>query len=109
MGKKLKDAASAAERKQWVELLKEFANQVEAWAASQNWPVARQEKLIEERAIGSYAADTVHVKTPQGILIAEPIAYSIVGRGEGRIDLYSFPTLHRVLLIRMKGKWVVYF
>lgn len=107
MGKVIKKSASVDQRKNWVALLGELADQVESWATSMNWPVARQEKLIEERAIGSYAADVVHIKTPQGILIVEPVAREIM-RGDGRVDMYAFPTLRRVVIVREGDKWTFY-
>ncbi len=72
-----------------------------------NWPVSRQEKLIEEHAIGSYAADVLHIKTPQGILIVEPVAFDIAG-GDGRVDMYAFPTLRRIVIVREENEWSFY-
>src|SRR3990170_242246 len=106
MGKQAAVKVSAVAQRQWRNRLQSLSSNVAQWAKEKRWPVSSQEKVIEEQAIGSYPAKVLNIKTPAGWLVIEPIAYSVVG-AHGRVDLYSFPTFHRVRLLWDGKKWAI--
>jgi hypothetical protein len=46
------------------------------------------------------------VRLGGGHLIVEPIGRNIIG-ADGRVDITSFPSLNRMLLVRVDDKWVI--
>ena len=93
------------ERAEWLSLVADLLADVEKWARKEGWDVRRDAKQFHERSLGAYSADVLTLQTPQGRLVLEPIARSVVS-GEGRVDLYSWPSLHRVWLVRRENRWV---
>jgi len=68
--------------------------------------VERAEKeLAEEIVGGAYRVPVVTIHALQGRLILEPIARGTMG-AQGRVDLYAWPSLFRVMLLRRDGGWV---
>jgi len=92
--------------RRWLRTLDDLLNEVEEWASKEAWPVSRKRKQLSETEYGAYATGVLDVKTPDGWLVVDPIAHSVVG-AEGRVDLYSFPTLRRVVLIRRGNQWAL--
>jgi len=97
----------ARTRDEWLAVTERLASDIEKWATELGWAVARLEgRTITEKGIGSYAAPDLRIKTPHGILDVEVKARRVVG-AEGRADLVAFPSLHRMLLVRIGNKWLV--
>jgi hypothetical protein len=86
--------------------LAKVIDEIESWAKASSWLVSRKEKAISEEHIGTYAAPVLDIKTPGGWVVVEPIGQEVLGC-DGRIDIYTFPTLHRMLLVRQHGQWVL--
>lgn len=55
-----------------------------------------------EGGIGTYSVPVLTVKTTTGTLTLEPIAYETPG-SDGRVDIYAYPSLSRMLLLRRAG------
>src|SRR5436309_10961496 len=91
-------------RAQWITWMDEISNDVARWSQDARWLVHRKQKTLHEKSIGTYEAPVVEIKTPSGHLIVEPVALEVFG-AEARIDLYAWPSLNRVKLIRVNGAW----
>ena len=99
-------AAQSHVRKEWLELLDKLFDDIAAWAETNRWPLDTQHRYIHEKAVGKYRTRVLNIKTPNGILIVEATARFVCGAGaQGRVDLYAFPSLKRVLLIWTGTKW----
>jgi len=94
-----------AARDEWLALLSDLLADVERWARNEGWDVRRDEKQIRERSLGGYTAHVLTIQTPRGRLMLEPVARSVAS-GDGRVDLYAWPSLHRVWLVRRGDRWV---
>jgi hypothetical protein len=92
--------------RQWTDAVDQLLAQVSAWGESENWDMHTEEKELREKAVGSYRTRTLALQTPAGRLILEPVAQSVPG-AEGRVDLYAWPTLNRVRLLRTGDHWTV--
>lgn len=99
----------AQSRQSWERDTALLADKVQAWAdqeaAARGWHVEREEKELAEEVVGgAYRVPVVTIHAPQGRLILEPIARGTVG-AQGRVDLYAWPSLFRVMLLhRPRGK-----
>lgn len=96
----------AAERSRWIELVSTFANEVANWARERNWRVAITHVKRSEELLGTYEVPTLIIQTERGAVRIEPVARVVKG-ALGRIDLYAYPTLFRVMLLRspQHGEW----
>lgn len=95
---------------EWNDAVNALTVQVSGWATDQRWSVERSEKQVNEGAFGVYQLPVLTLEIPArrrssqhksrqgGRLIMEPIARNFPG--SGIIELYAYPTLYRVRLIR---------
>jgi hypothetical protein len=83
-----------------------LADQVSGWCNAEGWAVERDEKVIQERALGRYTVPSLRVTVPSGELSLNPIGLYVVG-ADGRVDLEAFPTLSRVKLVGDAGGWKI--
>lgn len=97
---------STDEREVWLSLVDKLLSQIEKWAGQRDWQIRREEKTITEELIGTYSVPVLQIKLPAGVLYVEPMARYVIGAG-GRVDLYSWPTLQRLLLIRRDDAWTL--
>lgn len=95
-----------AELEIWLSLVDKLLSQIEKWAGQREWQTRREDKSITEGIIGTYSIPVLQIKLPAGVFYVEPMARYVIG-AEGRVDLYSWPTLQRLLLIRRDDKWVL--
>src|SRR5436305_14264454 len=96
-----------AERDEWVTAVDELVKQVETWARDQGWTIARAERDLTERSIGTYRVPVLEIHTPAGEVHLEPAGHDVLG-ARGRVDLYAWPSLYRVmLLLNGDGRWTV--
>ena len=91
---------------QWLKLLDTLFNDITAWVNAEQWPLGEQHTTIQEEGLGQYQVRVLNIKTPNGILIVEPIAHSVIG-AQGRVDLYAFPSLNRARMLWTGKKWIV--
>ena len=91
---------------EWLDTIEGLVKQVEAWSAELGWETARgQTRLVEDR-LGQYTAPSLRISAPFGSLILEPHLRFVYG-ASGRVDLYSYPSLDRVMLLRMPDRWKI--
>jgi hypothetical protein len=93
-------------RQQWILLVGQLINQIETWSKDRNWSVDRQEKEIHESRLGDYTVPVLRVLAPAGEIHIEPVARD-VAKADGRVDLYSFPSFNRMLIVRIGERWVL--
>src|SRR2546421_13052771 len=95
---------------EWQTTLNHLIEEVSGWVQGlPGWstrPVSL--KQISEESLGTYMAPVLTIDAPEGRLILEPIARIIFG-GRGTVELYAWPTLYRVRLIRSsQGEdWII--
>lgn len=112
-----RDTLTAQSRDNWERNTALLADEVQAWteqeALVRGWRVEREQKELAEEVVGgTYRVPVVTIHAPQGRLILEPVARGVLG-AQGRVDLYAWPSLFRVILLHKPvGKdrglvWVV--
>jgi len=96
------------ERQRWVQTVRSFCDQVTQWSAAQGWPVATSELELTEETLGTYSVPELNIQTQHGAVVVEPVARVVMG-AVGRIDLFAYPTLFRVMLLRstQDGRWLI--
>lgn len=94
-------------RDEWLALVENLLGEISQWALSQDWSIHRDHKEIREDPIGLYSAPTLRIRLPGGEIHVEPVALRIVGAKGGRVDIESWPSLNRVMLIREGENWRV--
>jgi hypothetical protein len=99
-------SVSTRDRAQWLALVDQLVGEVEAWAKARNWAVHRDQKVSRESRLGEYIVPVLSILAPAGRIQIDPVARYIAG-GDGRIDLLSWPSLTRMLLIRAGDQWVL--
>jgi len=87
-------------RQEWLDTVTALQRQIKAWADQEpGWAfAAHEEREIKEAALGEYSVTVWKIQTPDGEARLEPIARNFPGRGI--VELYAWPTLYRVRLIR---------
>ncbi len=92
----------------WTGDVNALTDDVQAWAGEQGWAVGRGDTELSEAVVGgSYHLPGLTIDAPEGRLLLEPVARSVVGAA-GRVDLYAWPSHYRVMLLRQAaGGWVV--
>ena len=111
------EAGMADSRSNWEQHTAQLADEVQTWAeqeaAAWGWRVEREEiELAEEVVGGAYHVPVLTIYASQGRLVLEPIARGVLG-AQGRVDLYAWPSLFRVMLLHKPLgkdaglKWVV--
>lgn len=117
--KTLTDEQAADVRRDWERDTAALADDVQAWAeaAGRGWRVERTEReVIEESIGGSYRVPVVTIRAGEySELVLEPAARALLSfqKGQGRVDLYAYPSMYRVMLMHRevgKGRpleWVV--
>ena len=97
----------AQEREEWLHSITALMTQVKTWANAQGWDRDDSDTEIHENPIGSYTLPVLTIATPWGRVVIEPVARFVIG-AKGRVDLYAWPTLNRVILLRNRNnEWVI--
>lgn len=85
---------------EWQQAVNRLLAQITDWVEQEpGWQVERSQKEVVEDALGTYQVDWLTIRTPKGRLHVEPIARIVFG-GRGTVELYAWPTLFRVRLLR---------
>jgi len=87
---------------EWTGAVDTLFEQVQNWIAeerAQEWHLSFSTSEVTEESIGSYVIRVMEIDTRDRKLILEPIGYDVLG-ARGRIDLYAWPSLYRVMLLR---------
>ena len=93
-------------RDEWLVEVQQLTGAIRTWAEQRRWLVDEHEKAIEEEYIGRYTAPTLFIQSPGGRILVEPIGCNIIG-AKGRVDIESFPSLNRLLLIWDGSGWKI--
>jgi hypothetical protein len=101
-----RDIDWANKRDKWLSALRDLFDTIRRWSESQGWSVHEDEKIISEEHIGRYKVPSLVIQCPSGRIHIDPIGCNIIG-ADGRIDILSFPSLNRLLLIRVDGEWKI--
>jgi hypothetical protein len=94
------------ERQQWVGTVRAFCDEVTSWSSAQGWLVVPEDLSLTEELLGTYTVPTLNIQTQHGTVVVEPVGREIMG-ALGRIDLFAYPTLFRVMMLRsaQDGRW----
>jgi hypothetical protein len=93
-----------SERETWVKSVRDLCSRILQWSEEQHWSVHEDRKQVTESRLGTYELPTLMVQAPSGRVHVDPIGRDIVG-AHGRVDVFAWPTLHRMLLVRDNGGW----
>ena len=94
-------------REEWLQAINHVIAQVRGWAESRGWTTEIEQREVTEERLGTYTVPVLGIDTPQGKLVLEPIGREIIG-AEGRLDLYAWPSLFRVMLLRRSDmSWII--
>jgi hypothetical protein len=91
------------ETTEWLRTIDTLFTDIEAWSRTRGWVTSRSESDKDEAELGSYRVPVLSVETPEGKAYLEPVA-RYVSRGTGSVELYAWPSLNRVRLIRGQDK-----
>jgi hypothetical protein len=105
--KKLKPAEAARIKDEWLRAVEALGGEVRGWAENKGWSVEQSEREVTEEQPGTYTVPVLEIETPRGQVVLEPKGQDLIG-ARGRVDLYAWPSLYRVMLLRRPGQdWVV--
>ena len=90
---------------QWQTLVNNLASEVRAWSETRGWPVEEKVLTLTEEQFGSYGVPLLVVQLPRPVFL-EPVARFVMG-AHGRADLYSYPSMDRVMLLYDGERWVI--
>jgi len=91
-------------KKNWIHSVHTVFNDIKNWCSEKNWKFVETQIFITEECVGSYPVPELRVTTNKGDINLEPVGMNIVG-AQGRIDISSWPSLNRMLLIWLEDKW----
>jgi hypothetical protein len=105
---KSKQQEVAELRDEWTRAIRDLEKDVADWAKAEGWNVSASERVVSEESIGDYAVPDLTIETPEG----QRLILEVKGRGPasaaGRVQLFAWPTLFRVLLLRKSDDgWVI--
>lgn len=95
-----------AKKTAWCDVVRALMDDIKSWAEDEKWLVHELDKTLTEDYLGTYTVPELTVKPPSGHLTVEPIARNIIGAA-GRVDICAFPSMNRMLLVRIDDKWCV--
>jgi hypothetical protein len=105
--RKLSPEEATAFRDEWLQTVQDMIALVRGWAENRGWISEEERHEVREERLGTYDVPVLGIDTPHGRLVFEPIAREVIG-AEGRIDLYAWPSLFRVMLLRKSDmSWIV--
>lgn len=84
---------------QWIKDTNDLMSQVKEWSVQAGWTTKADEVTVTENAVGTYSVPVLTISSPEGQLTVEPIALR-TPELDGRVDLYGYPSLARMLLLR---------
>jgi len=100
------DVNWVAKRDEWLAALRKLCATITSWCEAEGWSVQEDEKLITEDHVGQYVAPALLIQAPNGRLHIDPVGCNIIG-ANGRVDIESWPSLNRLLLVRLNGGWKI--
>ena len=101
-----KEIDQIGNKKTWISLVGRLCRSIKSWSEEKGWHVEEHDKQITEDNIGSYVVPSLFIASPNGRIHIDPVGRNIIG-AKGRVDIYAYPTLNRLLLIRTSNKWKI--
>ncbi len=102
-----------ADKQEWLNAVAQLTRDVSEWSRANKWETTASETEISEEVqddkgvyddvVDNYIAPVVTIDTGSGRVVLEPIACNVLG-ARGRVDLYAYPSLFRVMLLRQVDK-----
>lgn len=108
----LSPAEAHQEIRVWTALVDSLFQKVQSWIGEghpSDWQVNFSKAEVTEESLGQYVIPILEIDTQSGRLFVEPIGLDVFG-ARGRIDLYAWPSLYRVMLLRSSDPeedWVI--
>ena len=97
----------AALQQEWLRDLQSLMGDIRRWCDAHGWAVHVTDKSVTESKLGEYSAPTLQVRAPNGTVVyVEPVARDVAG-ADGLVDIYAWPSLRRLLLLRQSGGWTI--
>ena len=93
-------------RLEWSNQVHDLVQEVRSWSEEQGWRVTEAQVELNEAGLGTYTLPMLTIDLPEGTAILKPVAQRVLN-GQGRVDLYSYPTMDKVMLFCKGGTWVV--
>jgi hypothetical protein len=92
----------------WQGLLDKLAREVRIWSEARGWKVDQKTLTLEEEHLGTYDVPflVIQHQDPQRPVFLEPVARYVMGAA-GRVDLFSYPSMDRVMLLYDGNTWVI--
>jgi len=90
----------------WQALVRSLADDVSAWSKAQGWGISEKLHKVTEEGLGAYDVPFLVIQLPQQLLFLEPVARLVMG-AQGRVDLYSYPSMDRVMLLYNGKEWII--
>jgi hypothetical protein len=91
--------------RQWQNLVTSLAGDVRAWSEARGWRVDEKPLTLVEEHLGSYDVPFLVIQLRQPVFL-EPVARFVMG-AHGRVDLYSYPSMDRVMLLHNGNEWII--
>ncbi|MGI4789704.1 MAG: hypothetical protein ACRYFS_12735 [Janthinobacterium lividum] len=104
-----KDAQRAIN--EWTTAAETLLQEVQAWITEDKateWQISFSSADVTEESLGNYSTRVMEITAAEGRLILEPVGLDVIG-AKGRIDLYAWPSLYRVMLLRNSSEesWTI--
>ena len=90
----------------WQQRIRELANDVRIWSEAEGWHVGEEAIILTEHQVGSYSVPRLKIDLPVYGLYLQPVGRFVMG-AQGRVDLYGYPSMDRVMLLYKGDQWVV--
>ena len=94
------------ERETWAASVRSLCNDILRWSEEKRWATHEDKKQITEDLLGTYQLPFLMIRPPSGVVHVDPVGRDIVN-AEGRVDVFTWPTLDRMVLVRTNGDWEV--
>jgi len=92
--------------REWQALVAQLTSQVRAWSEARGWRVDEKTLTLTEEQLGTYEVPMLIMELAQRQVLLEPIARRVIG-AQGRVDLYSYPSMDRVMLLYDGERWIL--
>src|SRR5438045_1914257 len=80
----------------WKRRVARLTDDIRAWSVEQGWPVTEDSVVVHEEPPGEYRLQGLRIRLPNAEVRVQPVARLVMG-GEGRVDIYSYPSMERVM------------
>lgn len=93
-------------RDEWIHLVHTLLEEIKIWRR-QEWRIEESLRTVTEEHIGAYRIQCLVITTRTAQIHIDPIGRNIIG-ATGRVDILSYPSMDRLLLLRQGNAWKLY-